>query len=411
MLTIKSKFAKFKSRQNEAYTAEDLEMLCKAIVTSDVVNFGVSKVGGGFTAELADRIGENAAVRNAKTALIINDLSLHMTNRLLSDGHGVDGICLAYGGLGKGAALDGDDKAFAVMEKHIASAFNEKLRVIPLKEALSMKMKFDVIIANPPYGKIGAEISDKIISDMDFKEYVQLLPVKDICRSNELIKHVESAQVIKNGAFEDASVTSALSVVRKERVCDFTPQEFLVRYQTDSNSPLYRYIVANFLKECRWMQRTNVNPADMSELYNGVAPIDCGFLVSHRESSNGHLPYSKCSPQYRWNVAHDITPEDVCKIWKTSGKDRRTWGILLLLDSKEERDNLSRFCYSRDGFRFISMQFDAMRSDFAQYWNVFPKVDWKREWTVEEILRQYDYSDGEIEEVMKRLDDYKYPDF
>jgi hypothetical protein len=36
------------------------------------------------------------------------------------------------------------------------------------------------------------------------------------------------------------------------------------------------------------------------------------------------------------------------------------------------------------------------------YW--FPKVDWTRAWTVEEILADYGYTEEEIAEVMADLD-------
>lgn len=61
----------------------------------------------------------------------------------------------------------------------------------------------------------------------------------------------------------------------------------------------------------------------------------------------------------------------------------------------------------QDGFRFLSMQFDAMSSDFAQYRNVFPKVDWTRSWTVQEILKEYNYTNEEIDLVMEELKKYK----
>ena len=39
------------------------------------------------------------------------------------------------------------------------------------------------------------------------------------------------------------------------------------------------------------------------------------------------------------------------------------------------------------------------------YW--FPKVDWTRSWTVEEILKDYGYTEDEIKTVMTDLDNFK----
>ena len=38
---------------------------------------------------------------------------------------------------------------------------------------------------------------------------------------------------------------------------------------------------------------------------------------------------------------------------------------------------------------------------------VFPKVDWTRAWTVEEILADYGYTETEIAEVIADLENFK----
>ena len=42
---------------------------------------------------------------------------------------------------------------------------------------------------------------------------------------------------------------------------------------------------------------------------------------------------------------------------------------------------------------------------FIEKW--FPKVDWTRSWTVEEILADYGYTEDEIKKVMEGLKNYK----
>ena len=39
--------------------------------------------------------------------------------------------------------------------------------------------------------------------------------------------------------------------------------------------------------------------------------------------------------------------------------------------------------------------------------SAFPKVDWTRSWTVEEILKDYGYTDLEIENIMNDLDNFR----
>ena len=268
---------------------------------------------------------------------------------------------------------------------------------------------FDLIIANPPYGKIGAEITQQVLEHVDFDEYINLLPIKDICRIPDLANRVISAESIDRGiAFEDAAVTTAISTLSKTKANDLSPDEFLICEQTKDDSPLYKYVAENFLRKYdRFAQRTDCSLDDLKRKHRGEDPADVGFLVSHRESAHGHLPYSKSSPQYRWSVLRDLPPEELVTIWSPRMQNSKTHGILVLLPTKQERDNLADFVYSEDGFRFLSMQFDAMNSDFAQYWNVFPKVDWTHPWTVEEILRDYNYTEDEIEKVMADLNNYK----
>ena len=268
--------------------------------------------------------------------------------------------------------------------------------------------KFDLIIANPPYGNIGAKITAKIVNNVDFDEYVNLLPIKDICRDPELVTHVIDAVSIDRGSFKDATVTTGLSSFSKKVVNKLSPLEFIYLKQTKRDSPLYKYIVANALRKYdRFQQCTDCSLADLSTDYLGQKPVDVGFLVSHRDSANGHIPYSKTSPQYRWNVLHNLPPEELVTIWKTD-RTGRTWGILILLSTKQERDNMANFIYSKDGFRFLSMQLVAMNSDFAQYKHVFPKVDWTKPQTVESILKDYNYTPDEIKEVMEDLKKYRY---
>ena len=72
-----------------------------------------------------------------------------------------------------------------------------------------------------------------------------------------------------------------------------------------------------------------------------------------------------------------------------------------------EKQNFVKFIYSNNGFKFISKIFTAVNCDGTVKQNMFPKVDWIRSWTVEEILRDYGYTEEEIAEVMADLDNFK----
>ena len=119
------------------------------------------------------------------------------------------------------------------------------------------------------------------------------------------------------------------------------------------------------------------------------------------------MPYTKDSKSYKWNVLKTIDTE-----WfennciNTQGISN---GALLTFNSAIEKDNFTAWFYSRDGFRFISKVFTAINVDSGVYslYRILPKVEWTRSWTVEEILRDYSYTEEEITEVMNDLVNFR----
>lgn len=146
MLTIKSRFAKFQDRQGEYYTPDDLTLLASKQVYSDLKNFNIKTCGGGFSDKVSDIVINKIKNKNKdKTILVINDFSLHMTNKLLDEGYSANNIYLAYGSWKKGAhgiEVSDDNKLYNIMKLYIQSNFTEQFNIIPLKEVFSPNMNF-----------------------------------------------------------------------------------------------------------------------------------------------------------------------------------------------------------------------------------------------------------------------------
>ena len=73
-----------------------------------------------------------------------------------------------------------------------------------------------------------------------------------------------------------------------------------------------------------------------------------------------------------------------------------------------EKHNFVKFIYSELGRQFILYAVYSLNKDSYKTPGLYvPKVDWTRSWTVEEILKEYDYTEEEIKKVMEDLKNFK----
>ena len=133
------------------------------------------------------------------------------------------------------------------------------------------------------------------------------------------------------------------------------------------------------------------------------------LVFSKRDVNHKHLPYSKNTNSYKWNVEQSI---DANYLINPSAVDSNgTVSIdMLVFRTPEERDNASRFYYSDQGFRSLAKLFTAVNIDGRTSLNkILPKGDWtKSDWTVETILTEFGYTNDEVKQVIDDLTNYKY---
>ena len=220
MLTIKSNLR-----------IKDLETLSKVIIKADIINFGLNKVGGGFTAMIADKIINKFTLNKNKTIVVINDITLQMTEKLLEAGY--TNIYLAFGKWNKDGTVSSDTTVYTIMKAFVKHNIKENLNVISLKEIFNMKI--DGFIVNPPYGSIGANITKNIIDRVDFEEYVNLLPANDYKRNKtkDLFNYQSEMEELPRGSFKDAAVTTHLALVHKNKVNDLTEDDYEINTYID----------------------------------------------------------------------------------------------------------------------------------------------------------------------------------
>lgn len=266
-------------------------------------------------------------------------------------------------------------------------------------------MKFDVIIANPPYGQIGTSITQAIIDSLNFDEFVNLLPATNYRLSKtDLQKHVDPAElIVVRDAFEDAAVLPTVGHVRKEEINDLTPMGFRIETQTDPTTK--KYFWENLKREATY--------EDMLETQRFAKDADQSFdktiFLPMRTASGAHGAHGDLASLSRgtkglpYRIAMGLTSHQ-----SEVGKDNPQCGTYVRFATEEEKKNCGEFLFGA-GFKFVLWLLNSMRVDVAnkaehEFW--LPKVDWKRKWTPEEILSEYGYSAREIDEAEERMSSF-----
>ena len=347
-----------------------------------------------FKGNTVEKIIDNITIRNAKSALVIDDLGLQIVNRLLQEG--VTDITLCLTRFPK--------ELMATVKYVIQNSFPSiKISIIHYEE-ISMIKNIDLIISNPAYGAIGADITYKV-KDINYKEFINLLPANDYKRnSDKNLFNFQSDMVAINDGFEDAVVTTHLARIHKTKVNDMTLDEFERSQYIDPS--LDKYFAEN-------SKRTHY----------AIDNPDCGkrpdtwelgktFAIGFRDANHHHLPYSKKAATYLWNVEQSIDFIYLVNNYNNPRADKKgTYEISFYgvkFNTTTEFDNFIKLIYSSTGFKFLSKVMTSLNVDSFIALNKFlPKVDWTRSWTVEEILKDYGYTEDEIKAVMADLDNFK----
>ena len=264
-------------------------------------------------------------------------------------------------------------------------------------------MKIDGIIANPPYGAIGANIAYMIREKIDYECFVNLLPANDYKRNKtkDLFNYQSEMEAINDG-FDDAAVTTHLCLVSKNKANNMTLDAFERSQYIDRQ--LDKYFEENSKRKHYAIDKIVPAGYGASQIKNIIA-WDCKktFIIGLRDINHKHMPYSKNCVTYNWNVNEELDFNYILN------NCLNTNGWLLISDcqfnTEIEKQNFVRFIYQN--FKFTSKVFTALNCDGGVKSIAFPKVDWTRSWTVEEILKDYGYTEDEIKEVMEDLKNFK----
>jgi hypothetical protein len=268
----------------------------------------------------------------------------------------------------------------------------------------TINMNFDLIIANPPYGKIGAQITDTIRKEVKYNHFVNLLPANDYKRVSNLHQYVRNMEAINNG-FTDAAVTTHLCEIVKDPN-SLTAEEFEIAQYIDPK--LTKYFTEQLNRTHYAIDNATYKPK-LKDFEINFDLRRCLF-IGKRYISDEHIPYTKNCAGYKVNIGRTITPAELIAISAKSEQVNGNVGdfILAQFDTVQEQNNITNFLYSPQGFKFFAKVVVAMNLDsYAPLKKFIPKVDWTRSWTVEEILADYGYTETEIAEVIADLENFK----
>ena len=380
---------------------QDLETLSKTLIKPDIINFGLNKVGGGYTDKIADKvIAKLSKLDKDKTIVIINDITLQMADKLLDAGY--KNIYLAFGSFNKDGTVSKDKTVYNIMKAVIENNIKEKLNAISLEEIFNMKI--DGIIANPPYGAIGANIAYTIREKIDYECFVNLLPANDYKRNKtkDLFNYQSEMEPVNDG-FDDAAVTTHLCLVSKNKANNMTLDAFERSQYIDPS--LDKYFEENSKRKHYAIDATCA-PSNY-EAYKNKINVDTTFIVHTRDINHRYIPYKGKAYSVNWNINKIGTIEYLHERYWTMGGGRQSTYAFTTFNTALERNNYTDFML-KSGWKFMCKIFKALNADgwvAASIWA--PKVDWTRSWTVEEILKDYGYTEEDIAKIMADLDNFK----
>ena len=286
-------------------------------------------------------------------------------------------------------------------------ALNDTINYVNnIEEIIDMKKHFNLIISNPVYGSTGANITDKIRDQVSYDEFVNLLPANDYERNEtkDLFNYQSNMRCVtktnttsSDKKFKDAVITTHIARIHKTKVNNLTASEFRISQYIDRS--LDKYFTEN---NKRSHYAIDAMPSTGYTKRNITTPweVDKTFIIGLRDMNHKHLPYGKDTDTYKWNVLETINFDDL-----KPAKSGQLFISNLNFNTAVEKQNFVKFIY--DNFKFISKVFTALNCDGTVHSIAFPKVDWTRAWTLEEILIEFGYTQDEITEIVNSLKAFK----
>lgn len=287
-----------------------------------------------------------------------------------------------------------------------------------------MGTKFDLIISNPPY-KVGNEITRNIKDNIDFDEFINLMPLSDYKKGSlyRYIKEKLQGMCACTQNTFDAHVAPDVCTISKTPSEYETYDQFELKFYYDKR--LGRFWEENSSRKRSFLEHICTCAPRSFNTLNSKTSFACGIYTPHdKVHAIKHLeskfdsadvidaflnhPDKKlsrdCSEEYIWNVCKPDCAVEKCFVPVSSGSISQ---IFTVFTSEREKDNFVNWWYSaeRNGKNpksgLASILLAGLNKPTAcPFDQAIPNVDWTKSWTDEEILKDYGYSDSEIKGIL-----------
>ena len=251
------------------------------------------------------------------------------------------------------------------------------LYIDSLEELINMNKDFDLIIANPPYN-LGNKITKSIIDNINFNEYVNLMPVS-CYKGQELYKYVKSLKLVDPKLFEDAAITNNLNIANLSKN-DLGKSFEEIELQTVN--PEYREFYK--LNSSKINNYNKFMLTNKSDILNSLDP-EYDFVVPQKVSNNGVHKTEDCI-DYKFNFLND---KNAFK--NKNGTFSSVW-VNLNYHDKKIKQHLIEFWYKNP---LMNKLLFGLNSQYGHINKALPNIDWN-------IDRDYEHlTYDELLEIMK----------
>lgn len=310
----------------------------------------------------------------------------------------------------------------AVPLKYDWESENEFLKFVEeeLQNYIINNMSFDLIIANPPYGKQCSLAKPIIKESLKACKRLIVLSPRNVFLDNEILEHTSDYKEIKGQMFSDAT-TWNLHVIQLlneqnttkytiEDICFTGKQKQLYKAVTTYNKSHVPHTVLidgsyiepkweKSLDACTKLPKSNIFKDKLSKKLKDLVKDQEVFVKTLFAGLDG-VHFNDCY-DFKYNLRNEYDMK-----WNKGGRPIDFFVFI----NKQERDNFSDWWYSCNKIRtskkerigltnaFLDLIVAAGRGGVGYFGEYFPNLDWSRTWTDAEILKELGLPEDFLEE-------------